>query len=254
MTNDQPGTTEARAETPGPRVGNRHPLALVLFALTAVSGFVDAVTFLGLGRVFAANMTGNVVVIGFAAAGAPGFSVTGSLVSLGAFLVGAAGAGRLARAFRGRRRVPWVRAALVGEAVLLGVTTVLAFAGAADATYVLIALLALAMGLRNGTVLKLNVPDLTTTVLTRTLTGLAVESRLAGGADRLAVRRIGATLAMIAGALPGAWLVLHHGIGWPLLAGTAAVTAVACLYRERPEGTPEESGGRSGKRNFRTRS
>ncbi|WJV50574.1 YoaK family protein [Streptomyces flavofungini] len=249
MTNDQQG---AGVETPGPQVGDRHPLALVLFALTAVSGFVDAVTFLGLGRVFAANMTGNVVVIGFAAAGAPGFSVVGSLVSLGAFLVGAAGAGRLARALRGRRRATWVRAALAGEAVLLGVTTALAFAGAADATYALIALLALAMGLRNGTVLKLNVPDLTTTVLTRTLTGLAAESRLAGGTDRLAVRRVGATLAMIAGALPGAWLVLRHGIGWPLLVGTAAVTVVACVYRERPGVTPEGTGGPPRKHDFRT--
>ncbi|GGS07861.1 membrane protein [Streptomyces aureoverticillatus] len=241
MTNHQPAAG-ADTETPGPRVGNRHPLALVLFTLTVVSGIVDAVTFLGLDRVFAANMTGNVVVIGFAAAGAPGFSVTGSLVSLGAFLVGAALAGRLARAFRGRRRVPWVRAALCGEAALLGIATALAFTAAAHATYVLVGLLALAMGVRNGTVLKLNVPDLTTTVLTRTLTGLATESRIAGGGDVRAVRRVLAALAMIAGALPGAWLVLHHGIAWPLLASTAAVTVAACVYRERQEGTPGASG------------
>ncbi|EPH42874.1 YoaK family protein [Streptomyces aurantiacus] len=241
MTNHQPAAG-AGTETPGPGVGNRHPLALVLFTLTVVSGVVDAVTFLALDRVFAANMTGNVVVIGFAAAGAPGFSVTGSLVSLGAFLVGAALAGRLARAFRGRRRASWVRAALCGEAALLGVASALAFAGAADATYVLVGLLALAMGLRNGTVLKLNVPDLTTTVLTRTLTGLATESRLAGGGDVRAARRLLAALAMLAGALPGAWLVLHHGIGWPLLASTAAVAVAACVYRERPETPPGAPG------------
>ncbi|GGO41505.1 YoaK family protein [Streptomyces lasiicapitis] len=241
MTNHQPPPGGTGTETPGPRIGNRHPLALVLFTLTVVSGFVDAVTFLGLGHVFAANMTGNVVVIGFAAAGAPGFSVIGSLVSLGAFLVGAALAGRLARRLHGRRRTAWVRVALVGEAVLLGTTTVLAFAGAADATYVLIGLLALAMGVRNGTVLRLNVPDLTTTVLTRTLAGLATESRLAGGEDTLAVRRILAAVAMVAGALPGAWLVLHHGMGWALLVSTAAVTVAACVYRERPETTPEAS-------------
>ena len=48
------------------------PLVVTLAALTVVSGFVDAVSFLGLGHVFTANMTGNLVLIGFAAAGAPG--------------------------------------------------------------------------------------------------------------------------------------------------------------------------------------
>ena len=59
-------------------------LVVTLAALTVVSGFVDAVSFLGLGHVFTANMTGNVVLIGFAAAGAPGFSVAASLCALGA--------------------------------------------------------------------------------------------------------------------------------------------------------------------------
>ena len=61
------------------------PLVVTLAALTVVSGFVDAVSFLGLGHVFTANMTGNVVLIGFAAAGAPGFSMAASLCALGAF-------------------------------------------------------------------------------------------------------------------------------------------------------------------------
>jgi len=68
-------------------------LLLSLTMLTVVSGLVDAVSYLGLGHVFTANMTGNVVLLGFAAAGAPGFSVAASLVSLGSFLVGAAAAG-----------------------------------------------------------------------------------------------------------------------------------------------------------------
>ena len=49
----------------------------MLLGLTVVSGLIDAVSYLGLGHVFTANMTGNVVVLGFAAAGAPGFSVVG---------------------------------------------------------------------------------------------------------------------------------------------------------------------------------
>ncbi|MEV5981443.1 YoaK family protein [Streptomyces sp. NPDC052114] len=218
---------------PTAEIGDRHPLSLALITLTAVSGLVDAICYLGLGHVFTANMTGNVVVIGFALAGAPGFSVTGSLVSLLAFLVGAVAAGRLALAFRGRHRVPWVRTAVWGEALLLAVATAVAFATGGAPPYAVIVPVALAMGLRNGTVGRLAVPDMTTTVLTRTLAALAAESRLAGGTDRRAARRIVAVGAMVAGAIPGAWLVLHHGIAWPLLLTTLIVAATALVYRER---------------------
>ncbi len=57
--------------------------------MTCVTGVVDAVSILSLGRVFVANMTGNVVFVGFALAGAPGFSVAASLFALAGFLGGA---------------------------------------------------------------------------------------------------------------------------------------------------------------------
>ncbi|MET8685260.1 YoaK family protein [Streptomyces sp. NPDC004732] len=217
---------------PTSEIGDRHPLSLVLVTLTAVSGLVDAICYLGLGRVFTANMTGNVVVIGFALAGAPGFSVTGSLVSLSAFLVGAVAAGRLAGAFRDRHRVPWVRTAVWIEAALLGIATAVAFASGGEPPYPVIVLVALAMGMRNGTVGRLAVPAMATTVLTGTLAALAADSRIAGGTDRRAVRRVVAVTAMTAGAILGAWLVLHHGIGWPLLLSTLTVAATAVAYRE----------------------
>src|SRR6266852_3198094 len=69
-------------------------LLATLIVLTIISGLVDAVSYLGLGHVFTANMTGNVVLLGFAAAGASGFSAPACLTSLGAFLLGAAAAGR----------------------------------------------------------------------------------------------------------------------------------------------------------------
>src|SRR5882724_8963501 len=65
-------------------------LVLLLLAMTVVTGVVDAVSILRLGHVFVANMTGNVVFLGFALSGASGFSVLASLVAVGAFLVGAA--------------------------------------------------------------------------------------------------------------------------------------------------------------------
>src|SRR5580704_13632380 len=68
----------------------------ILLAMTVVTGIVDAVSFLALGRVFTANMTGNLVLIGFAFAGAPGISISRSALALLAFLSGAVLGGRMA--------------------------------------------------------------------------------------------------------------------------------------------------------------
>src|SRR5216110_3448227 len=79
----------------GPK--DQGPLPPLLLTLTVVTGVVDAVSFLGLGRVFVANMTGNVVFFGFAAAGETTLSVLASLTAVLAFLAGALAGGRLAR-------------------------------------------------------------------------------------------------------------------------------------------------------------
>ena len=83
----------------------------VLLSMTAVTGLVDAVSFLGLGHVFTANMTGNVVFLGFALGGAPGLSAPRSLVALGCFFIGAVAGGRIST-----ERAP---RAIAAEAVLL---------------------------------------------------------------------------------------------------------------------------------------
>ena len=105
--------------------GAQAALLRTLLILTLVSGLVDAVSYLGLGRVFTANMTGNVVVLGFAAAGAPGFSAPATLTSLGAFLLGALCAGLLAS--RIIRRGAAADLAMGIEAMLVGVTAAVAF-------------------------------------------------------------------------------------------------------------------------------
>ncbi|WP_202517916.1 YoaK family protein [Streptomyces sp. SID685] len=211
-------------------------LVLVLITLTVVSGLIDAVSYLGLGRVFTANMTGNVVVLGFAAAGAPGFSVPRTATSLCYFLLGAVAGGRVATRFGGGSRRRWARLTLAAEAVLVGLSAAAAF-GWPDRTgtvYALIALTAFAMGVRNATVRKLGVPDLTTTVLTMTLTGLAADSRLGNGTGHRSPRRTASVVAMLGGAFLGAWLVLHHGLGIPLLiaALASAVLAVSASGKE----------------------
>ncbi|MFE7527742.1 YoaK family protein [Kitasatospora sp. NPDC057542] len=221
-------------QLPGPQIHDRHPLALALFGLTLVSGLIDAVSYLGLGHVFTANMTGNVVVIAFALAGAPGFSVAGSLTSLAAFLLGALLAGRLATRQAGTRQPRRLRAAFVLEAALYGVAAVVAFVRSVDgpAQYGVIALLALAMGIRNGTVRGLGVPDLTTTVLTLTLTGLAADSRLAGGTALRQRRKVFSVATMLVGAAPGAVLVLHGQTAWALVASAVLAGVTVLLYRE----------------------
>jgi uncharacterized membrane protein YoaK (UPF0700 family) len=210
----------------------RHPLARALLVLTFSTGLVDAVSYLGLGRVFTANMTGNIVLLGFGVAGSEGLPVVAPLVSLGAFLVGSAVGGMLATATQDHHP-DHVARALGIEAVLILVAAIVAAAidvepGTFDAG-VVIALLALAMGVRNATVRKLGVPDLTTTVLTMTLTGLAADSRVAGGSGGGSVRRITAVLAMLTGALAGA-LLLEISLVPPLLASAALALLVALAY------------------------
>jgi uncharacterized membrane protein YoaK (UPF0700 family) len=210
----------------------RHPLARALLVLTFSTGLVDAVSYLGLGRVFTANMTGNIVLLGFGVAGSEGLPVVAPLVSLGAFLVGSAVGGMLATATQDRHP-DHVARALGIEAVLILVAAIVAAAidvepGTFDAG-VVIALLALAMGVRNATVRKLGVPDLTTTVLTMTLTGLAADSRVAGASGSGSVRRIAAVLAMLTGALAGA-LLLDISLVPPLLAAAALALLVALAY------------------------
>ena len=202
----------------------------VLLVMTLLSGLIDAVCYLGLGRVFTANMTGNVVVLGFAAAGAPGFSVTASLTSLLVFLVGAICGGRISQRISRRSRLQTTAVAL--EAIFVAAAAVVAFAATTVSTgwarYTIIAILAFAMGIRNSVIRRLAIRDMTTTVLTMTLTGLAADSSLAGGRNPAAGRRVGAVLAMLIGAVAGASLFLHRGAALPLAisAGAAALMAV----------------------------
>jgi uncharacterized membrane protein YoaK (UPF0700 family) len=216
----------------GAAVSIRHPLARALLVLTFSTGLVDAVSYLGLGRVFTANMTGNIVLLGFGIAGSGGLPVVAPLVSLGAFLVGSAAGGRLA-ARTGDRRAQHVARAFGIEIALVLVTAFVAAAAnvrpstlAGDAV---IALLAVAMGVRNATVRRLGVPDLTTTVLTMTLTGLAADSRVAGGSGDGSARRIAAVLAMLCGALAGA-LLLEISLVPPLLAAAALALLAVLVY------------------------
>jgi uncharacterized membrane protein YoaK (UPF0700 family) len=210
----------------------RHPLARALLVLTFSTGLVDAVSYLGLGRVFTANMTGNIVLLGFGIAGSGGLPVVAPLVSLGAFLAGSAAGGALATKVADRHAQHLARALWIEIGLILVATIVAAAADVRPSTFsgdAVIATLALAMGVRNATVRRLGVPDLTTTVLTMTLTGLAADSPVAGGSGQGSVRRISAVLAMLCGAVAGA-LLLKISLAPPLLAAAAVALLVALVY------------------------
>ena len=216
-----------------PRRGSGHgPLPPLLLALTFVTGLVDAFSYLLLGHVFVANMTGNVVFLGFAIAGAPGFSIPASLVALGSFVFGALIGGKFASRL-GNHRGHLLAAATSFQALLLGASVVVAGAGGEPVTggyrYAVIVLLGLSMGTQNATARKLAVPDLTTTVLTLTITGVAADSAIAGGPGSAAGRRLVAVAAMLVGALVGAALALHVHILAPLVIALIVTAGVALV-------------------------
>jgi len=187
--------------------GGQRPLELVLVVVTFVTGMVDAVTYLGFGHVFAANMTGNVIVLGFALVGAGEISATASVVSLAAFMAGAAISARLSGALQ-RARHRWLLSMLSIETVLLTIAATLALAQRAVSwDLVIVGLLAVAMGMRTVTVRRLGISDVSTTVLTSTLAGLASDTLLRGAPFRTGGIRLVIVAAMLLGAASGAVLL-----------------------------------------------
>jgi uncharacterized membrane protein YoaK (UPF0700 family) len=216
------------------------PASLIrtLVVLTMASGLIDALSYLGLGRVFTANMTGNIVILGFAAAGAPGFSVPATLTSLAFFVVGAICASRVAARIPADQRSWLLLLAMITEFVFVAETAVVAFSVGSVSQgwprYLLIALLAFAMGVRNTTMRRLAVPDMTTTVLTMTVTALAADSTFGGGHNPAAARRLAAVAAMLAGAAIGALLYLHTGAGTPLAVAAVLVAGSGLAFWRSP--------------------
>lgn len=170
-------------------VSRRWTVGLLLL-LTFVTGLVDAVSFLELGQVFVANMTGNITFLGLSLHPDAHVEPTTPLVALGGFVVGALIAGRVANRFdRAPRR--WLPTAFGIEAFVIA----------------LVAVLAVALGIQNGTVHHLGVHDLTTTVLTLSLAGVVTDSQIARGPMARPHRRLGSIAAMLAGAGVGALLL-----------------------------------------------
>ncbi len=222
----------------------RDPLTRTLLVLTFVTGIVDAVSFLALGHVFAAMQTGNVIFLGLGIADVSGAPVLAPLVALGAFLAGSSVAVLLTRRASPGSRIR-LRSAMVAEVGLLGIAAVLAALADVNpgglTAYLLIAILSVAMGLRNTIARGIGDPNLATTVLNLTLstfvshtpTGFASEGELA--------LRGGAILAILGGAITGA-LLLKVSLAVAIAAAAAVVVSAAVSYRgssATPRGFPK---------------
>jgi uncharacterized membrane protein YoaK (UPF0700 family) len=204
------------------------PAPATFLVLIALTGVVDAVSFLALGHVFVANMTGNVVFLGFAAAGAAELSLIASLVAVAAFVAGAFAGARLAR-----RPVP--PSPMLRRAILIKIALTAAALGIAmtspstDAVrYALIVLLALAMGVQAAVVRRTTASDLSTNVLTTTLAALVADFAVGGG-SATAAHRLLAVATMLAGAAAGAALVLHASVAAALVLALALLALDAAL-------------------------
>jgi uncharacterized membrane protein YoaK (UPF0700 family) len=210
----------------------------LMLVLTFTTGINDAVGYLGLDKVFTGNMTGNVVVLGMALAGGSGLPVLGPVLALFGFMAGAALGGRVlkgaARAWSGRTTVMF---GLVSAAML--VLSVLLFVAGDepdhDVGVVVTTVAATAMGMQAAAARVVAVKDVTTVVVTSTITGLAADSWFGSGAigQGLGRRRATAVAAILLGALVGALLLKWQLAGGLLLAGivVGAVTVVGALHR-----------------------
>jgi uncharacterized membrane protein YoaK (UPF0700 family) len=183
-------------------------LPAALIVATLVTGAVDAVSYLALGHIFVANMTGNVVFLGFAVAGAKGLTVWAPCLAIACFGAGARAEARLGRRIGDDHRR--LSAAVAAHAAFVTVALLIAALedDARTSTHVqLTAILAFGFGVQNAVVRKLAVPDFTTTVLTMTVTGLAADPL-----GKPTVRRLLALACMFLGALAGGLLVLHQSV------------------------------------------
>ena len=217
------------------------PLSPLLLTVTLVTGLVDALSYLLLGHVFVANMTGNVLFLGISIGGAGEFSATGSFTGLAAFVLGGLIGGRIANASRRHRGRLMFRAAVVELLLVLAAAGWVALAAdpfSGAWRFALITVLATAMGLQNAAARALDVADLTTNALTKTITSIAADSEVVGGRGSRLGRRGASVLSMLVGALLGAVLVTGGHGHWVLVLAAlllAAVAVTASRFRQSQE-------------------
>jgi uncharacterized membrane protein YoaK (UPF0700 family) len=224
-------------------VSDRLTVAALLL-LTFATGVVDAISVLVLGHVFVANMTGNIIFLGFWFVPRAGVDLTAAIVAFVGFLAGTVIGGRMTRYLRTHTR-RWLTTSLGLEIAVLLTLSILAGTGVlsyqTDTKLILIAGLAVTFGVQNATARQFGIQELSTTVLTSTVVGIGVDSRLAGGTGEREKLRYSVVLAMCGGAIVGA--TLSRVAVAPVIALAAAVVTVSLLiFQFGPERqSPDES-------------
>ncbi|QCP00869.1 DUF1275 domain-containing protein [Arthrobacter sp. 24S4-2] len=212
----------------------------LMMALTFVTGALDAVGYIGLDRIFTGNMTGNVVILGMAAAGGEGLHILGPALALVAFTLGAAIAGAVLR----RQTSGWnTRVTILlttGTAVLIASGLFLTTADT-QPEWIRIAIacaISVQMGSQALIARFLAVKDMTTVVVTSTLASLAGESFFSSG-NRLWNRRLAAVAVLFCGAVAGAGL-MHLCLSVPVFV-SAAITATVTIIGISKWNVPQDS-------------
>jgi uncharacterized membrane protein YoaK (UPF0700 family) len=210
-------------------VSERMTVAALLL-LTFATGLADSISILVLGHVFVANMTGNVIFLGFWLAPRTSIDLTAVAVALPTFVCTTILSGRLSRHFGDRTRT-WITTVLATEVVLLVALSILAGTGALhyrdNTKLIMIGVLAVTFGLQHSSARQFGIQELSTTVLTSTIVSLGLDSRLAGGTGAREKLRFSVVFTMCAGALVGA--TMSRFVVAPVFVVTAAVVATSLL-------------------------
>src|SRR5580693_1037096 len=219
------GSGEPRGpiDVPSPEVPVRgHMRTRLLLGLTFAAGLVDAVSYLGLGKIFTANMTGNIVFLALAVGQGNLATALHSAGALICFAIGALFAGQILGPTRpGVAWPPEVTWLLFGElgcmAAFAAVWAVLGGEPGGPVLYLLIGLSSFGMGLQNAAARHLAVPGLTTTVVTMSLTGFMVDLPSLGVSGPRQWTAVLAILSLFAGAVIGGGLMLFVRVVPPFL-------------------------------------
>ncbi|OBI12250.1 MULTISPECIES: YoaK family protein [unclassified Mycobacterium] len=210
-------------------VSERSTVAALLL-LTFATGLADAISILVLGHVFVANMTGNVIFLGFWLAPRTSIDLTAVVVALPTFVCTTILSGRVSRHFADRARA-WITTVLATEIALLLALATLAGTGILryhdNTKLVMIGILAVTFGLQHSSARQFGIQELSTTVLTSTIVSLGLDSRLAGGTGARQALRLSVVSTMCAGAFLGA--TMSRFVVAPVFAVTAAVVAASLL-------------------------
>jgi uncharacterized membrane protein YoaK (UPF0700 family) len=209
-----------------------------LYMISATCGLVDAVCFLALGGVFAEMMTGNLLLMALSIGTGSALGESAHYIpAIAAFSLGALVGGRL---LRGPQKLQDRRIGFAVECLVIVAATVLAWLAKPDshnlAGQIVVAMLALAMGIQNAMVRVHGVPDIATNVMTVTFTGIIADSTPAGGTNRNWRRRVTSVGLFMASAAIGG-LLLQFGTVWPLVLTSVvfSLAIIPLMFGERPQ-------------------